>query len=209
MVGLVIVLCLSVLTIVGWIQIITKAGYSPWWVLVPLSLPVLWLISTFLLYSDFNGLGTYGAYNLGPGGGGRRRRSRSFSFFLDVIFNFIMFLAVRLLRLAGHASGAVETHAEHRCGRSADRRAAFPGPGSGPGQAPGAVAGAAPPTPFPATESGPGAQAPGWYQSGALGAGEQSYPDGSAWTARRRWSRGGLDGSPHGARRRRARALPV
>jgi hypothetical protein len=30
-------------------------------------------------------------------------------------------------------------------------------------------------------------QPPGWQRSGAVGAGEQSYWDGSAWTARRRW----------------------
>ena len=50
MIGLVITLCLIVLAIVGYIQIITKAGYSPWWILLPLSIPVLWLIAVFTTF---------------------------------------------------------------------------------------------------------------------------------------------------------------
>ena len=59
-------------------------------------------------------------------------------------------------------------------------------PRSGSGPAAGAMAVAPTATATPNVEG----QAPGWYKSGTVGAGEQSYWDGSAWAARRRWSGG-------------------
>jgi hypothetical protein len=174
MVGIIIFILLTILTTVGWIQIITKAGYSPWWVLVPLSLPVLWLISTFLLYSDFNGLGTYGAYNLGPVEAGET--TLAVFIFLDVIFNFIMFLVfafsdwpVMQAARSGRAYGG---------GTFGSRKSASGIPAQFAAPLPIVTE-----APLPNLEGQP----PGWHRSGAVGAGEQSYWDGSAWTARRKW----------------------
>jgi hypothetical protein len=174
MVGIIIFIILTIVTIVGWIQIITKAGYSPWWVLVPLSIPVLWLISAFLLYSDLNGIGTYGAYNLGALESGEK--TIGIFIVLDGIFNFVMFLVfafsdwpVMQAARSGRAYG----------GATFGSRKVASGPA-------GQIAAPLPivtETPLPNLEG----QTPGWHRSGAVGAGEQSYWDGSAWTARRKW----------------------
>jgi hypothetical protein len=186
MIGLVIVLCLFVLIIVGWIQIITKAGYSPWWILVPLSLPVLWVITISILFSGFSGAGTYGFFDVQGVADGASIMGKVT--LVDLIANYAFFLIFAFSDWP--VMQAARSRHTPRTGGGDPQPRRVPGPGSGPGQASGAGAGATSPTPSPATESGPGAQAPGWYQSGALGAGEQSYWDGSAWTARRRWSRG-------------------
>ena len=62
--------------------------------------------------------------------------------------------------------------------------------------------GVGPPPPVPVATGTPTApeqhegQAPGWYRTGALGAGEQSYWDGQTWTARRIWNRGAWKALP-------------
>src|ERR1700679_2140570 len=58
---------LTVLFIAAWVQIVTKAGYSGWWVLVPLSAGAFWLAAIAVGVSSFiNSLqsgGVFGSNN--------------------------------------------------------------------------------------------------------------------------------------------------
>jgi hypothetical protein len=183
MIGLVITLFLIVLAIVGSMQVVTKAGYSPWWILLPLSLPVLWLIAVLMAFNSLSGVGTYGFFDLQ--GITAEAKVLSVIAFLDVLANFVMFLVFAFSDWP--VMQAARSRHTPRTGGGAPRSPRqFPGPGSGP-------ASAAMPTPAPGappTSPHAGSQAPGWYKSGAVGAGEQSYWDGAAWTAQRRWSDG-------------------
>lgn len=175
MISLIIGLALFVVYFVGLVQIITKAGFSPWWVLVPLSLPILWFIEIAIVYNGFGDLGTYGAVDVqafADGGAGVGAL-----IFLDVILNFVMFLVFAfsewpVMRAARTGSGA-------RGGGYVSNR-----PSYDPRSNPGAAYAGAPPNAGSPDMTG---QPPGWHRSGAVGAGEQSYWDGTAWTARRRW----------------------
>jgi hypothetical protein len=181
MIGLVITLCLIVLAIVGYIQIITKAGYSPWWILLPLSIPVLWLIAVFTTFSGISEVGTYGFFNLQ--GIATEAKVWSVVAFLDVLANFAMFLVFAFSDWP--VMQAARSRHTPRSGGAPGSPLRFPGPGGVSGPVAGAMAMAAA-APTSALEG----QAPGWYKSGPVGAGEQSYWDGSAWTASRRWSGG-------------------
>lgn len=176
MVGIIIFVILTILTTVGWIQIITKAGYSPWWVLLPLSIPVLWLISTYLLFDAFSGIGTYSAFNLQTMADGEE--TIAVFIFIDVILNFIMFLVFAFSDWP--VMQAARSGRSYPSGPSGIRGRGSPGPRPG-------LAGG--PAPIVTGQSRPNleGQSPGWHRSGPMGAGEQSYWDGSAWTARRRW----------------------
>ena len=92
MAALIIALILFVLTIVCYIQIITKAGYSPWWILLPLSLPVLWLIATADAFHGFSsGLGTFGVFD--PQGIADQEKALGWLILLDIIANYVMLVA--------------------------------------------------------------------------------------------------------------------
>ena len=92
MAGLIIVLILFVLTIVSYIQIITKAGYSPWWILLPLSLPVLWLIATADVFHGFSGgFGTFTLFD--PQGIADQEKALGWLILLDIVANYAMLLA--------------------------------------------------------------------------------------------------------------------
>ena len=183
MFGLVITLCLIVLAIVGYIQIITKAGYSPWWILLPLSIPVLWLIAVFTTFSGISGVGTYGFFNVQ--GIATQAKIWSVISFLDLLANFAMFLVFAFSDWPV-MQAARSRHAPRTGGGGHGLPQRFSGPGPVSGPAAGAMAVAPTATATPNVEG----QAPGWYKSGTVGAGEQSYWDGSAWAARRRWSGG-------------------
>ncbi len=177
MISLIIGLALFIVYFVGLVQIITKAGFSPWWVLVPLSLPILWFIEIVIVYNGFGNLGTYGAINVqtfadeGAGVAGL--------IFLDVIFNFVMFLVFAFSEWP--VTRTARTGPGSRGGGYASSRPSYD-PRSGPGV--GAPYGAVAPSAVPPDMTG---QPPAWQRTGAVGAGEQSYWDGTAWTARRRW----------------------
>jgi hypothetical protein len=176
-ISLIIGLALFIVYFVGLVQIITKAGFSPWWVLVPLSLPILWFIEIGIVFNGFGNLGTYGAVNVqafadeGAGVAGL--------IFLDIVFNFVMFLVFAFSEWP--VMQAARNGYRSRGGGSAPGRPSYD-PRTGPGG--GVPYGAVAPSTTPSDMTG---QPPGWQRSGAVGAGEQSYWDGSAWTARRRW----------------------
>jgi hypothetical protein len=170
MISLVIGVLLMVLTIVAYIQIITKAGYSPWWILLPLSLPVLWIISIAITFSGFSNVGTYGFFNVQ--GVADEAVVLGVVTFLDVIANFA------LLLVFAFSDWPVLQAARSRH---------MPRSGGGGPRLPQRPPGSPPPATAAPDLAG---QPPGWHKSGAVGSGEQSYWDGSAWSARRRWSGG-------------------
>ncbi|HEX3333445.1 MAG TPA: hypothetical protein VHS57_03840 [Acidimicrobiales bacterium] len=190
MLSLIIGLILFALFFVGWIQIITKAGYSAWWIVVPLSLPILWLITITVAFNGINNsLGNYGAFNF-----------QAFQTeaevlggltLVDLILNFALFLVFAfsewpVIREARTGSGP-------RGGGYGWRGPSY-GPGAVPGPRPGPPVGFGVAAGFPVAAPPPDAHAPGlepgWHRSGSVGSGEQSYWDGSAWSARRRWTNG-------------------
>ena len=173
-------LIVLVLTIVAMIQIITKAGYSPWWILLPLSLPVLWIITWAVLFNDYSTpivTGAFGGFTLfGLSSSGTVQTLVDLTE-VDVLLNWLMFLV-----FAFSAWPAVQA-ARGRMPVSP------PGGGRGGGFQPAVPGAPGPGGVAPSARQMPPAEghAPGWYVSGPVGAGEQSYWDGAAWTARRKW----------------------
>ncbi len=180
MLAIIIFLILSAVTIVGGIQIITKAGYSPWWILLPLSIPLLWLINIALVFNDFSGVGSYGAFNLQTFAD--QEQTMGIFIFLDLVVNFVMFLV-----FAFSEWPVVQAARSRGSGRNGGTQFGSRGPGpyrAGPAGSAAATA-SAPAPPLPELAG----QAPGWHTTGPVGAGEQSYWDGTGWSARRRWQK--------------------
>jgi hypothetical protein len=161
-----------VLTLVAWVKIITKAGYSGWWLLVPVSAGVLWLAAIAIgvgsLITSLRSAGSVTSENgialpgrldsTGLGVAGVLAIIAAIlwvvSWILFFVFAFSDWPALgRPVR--GPASPG---------GRSGDPLPFFPSPGPG--------------------------TAPGWYQVGAA-TNDQAYWDGHGWTARKRWEGAG------------------
>jgi hypothetical protein len=213
-VGLVIALAIFAVVIVAYIQIITKAGYSPWWILLPLAMPVMYFVTFAVLVHDslHQPFGTSGVTTL----------TNDFGFlgtidFLVALANFVMFLVfafsewpvMREARSRRPPAGGMTFAPPRPAGPGAQTAFAAPLPApdfaAPPPSARPAPAGTAAAGPVPPPPSGPSAAPPaqpgetaaGWYRSGALGKGEQSYWDGQTWTARRIWNRGAWKALPH------------
>jgi hypothetical protein len=184
-VGLLVGIAVFVTTIVGMVRIVTNCGYSGWWVLAYFAPPIIGYIVGLIFLASVSLSGGSGRHVLGLAVG---------VFVIEAIavlaswFIFIRFaFADWPLLQQARAKTSSRTPSMHRGG----------GPGGGQ---PGFYPGAPPPpprTPTPTTTAtagpfsgSPATQAaaePGWYPSGRVGSGEQSYWDGSAWTARRIW----------------------
>jgi hypothetical protein len=181
MVGAVLVLAIVVVSIVGWTQIIKKAGYSPAWILVPLSLPALMVITLIVTFSNVsNSVGTYNVSTFQNSAGDAE--VLGWLILLDCLVNFVMFCVFAF------SEWPTTRGTRGYPGSGAGGR----GPGGGLG-GPGGDRRRSPSYAFtsevammppPPDFSG---QPPGWYKSGPTGAGEQSYWDGQAVTARRQW----------------------
>ena len=217
-VSLMIAIAIFAVIIVAYVQIITKAGYSPWWILLPLAMPVMYIVTFAVLANDTFGsaFGTSSVTTL----------TNDFQFLgtIDLlvgIANLVMFLVFAF------SEWPVMREARTRRpppGGMSFMPPTFGGPG-GPGgpatvvataptfQAPAPMAprvgGAAPPAHAPPPHAPPAPAPPpaapteqsgetptGWYRTGVLGAGEQSYWDGQTWTARRIWNRGAWKALP-------------
>jgi hypothetical protein len=160
-----------VLSPFAFFQIITKAGYSGWWTFVPYAPWIVAILGAGVfrtvdtqhsIGTTFDDLGLWFVLTL-----------------LTFIFVTIMFFVF--------AFSAWPSLQQGRPRPGLPPGAPFGGPGQpswstmpAPG-APAAAGVAAPPAP---------ARAPGWQPTGAVGAGEQTYWDGRAWTARRHWKNG-------------------
>jgi hypothetical protein len=167
-VGLLIYAAVWVVTVLAIGRVILKAGFSLWWVLAPLALPVLTYATISAVHKrtgtamgalDFNTLrGSALAFLAADGA--------------SLVVLWLLFLAFALADWPAQR--------------------AFGG---------GAARSSAPPTSWSRAASVDRAewlaharalpnvqgQPPGWFASGTMGSGEQSYWDGSAWTARRAW----------------------
>jgi len=164
--GFLLVLCFWLLLMVAEWSIITKAGYSGWWISAPLSLIVLW-VTAFLVAR--HALLTMRTINLNA----ELDASAALGVLivLDGILNFVLFLVF-----------AFSDWPVLRTGPARPRYSEPPG-APGPGGTP-----PAPPPPMTG-------KAPGWYQVGATN-NDQAYWDGTTWTARRHWAGAGWSDVP-------------
>ncbi len=162
-------LAVSIVSIVASVTIVTKAGYSGWWILTQfVPAIVAWVLSIVVINVVVNS--------------GQPTLGKLFGADLIVIVIYFAAFIVQWAFFIAFAFSDWPALQVNRLGpgRRGPRSGSFGPSGPGPvGGAPGANA--APP---PVLLEG---QPPGWYRSGALGAGEQSYWDGTIWTARRRW----------------------
>jgi len=181
MVGIILFLVLSVVTVVGAIQIITKAGYSPWWILLPLSLPVLWIVDIAIAFSGLSSaIGTYGAFDLQTIVTEAKVMSTLTA--LDILANYAMFAVfafsdwpVMQAARARHTPGP-----NPYLGGPAPGPPGRPSPATGVAPPPAVSAGGAPPPTATATAARPR----GWQRvDESL---DEQYWDGRTWTARRR-----------------------
>ena len=125
-VSLVIAIAVFAVIIVAYVQIITKAGYSPWWILLPLAMPVMCIVTFAVLANDSFGqaFGSSSVTTLTndfqfprhdrPLGGDRQLRHVP---------------GVRLLGVAGDARGPLPTAPDGRddLRATAGRRSRWPG----------------------------------------------------------------------------------
>jgi hypothetical protein len=168
---------MGILTIVATVQIIVKAGYSGWWILVPLGAPVVAFIVTVVVAASTQDLGS------------RSVNSVFDALAVGVVIDFLIYAAVWacFMKFAFSDWPALQTARARQAppanpymgGQGSYRPPGLPGPAAGP------FPGMAPPQPAPA-----GSQPPGWYRIGSVGAGEQGYWDGQSWTAHRKWANG-------------------
>jgi hypothetical protein len=152
-------------------QIITKAGYSGWWTFVPYS---PWIIA-------FLGAGIFRTVDTNRSIGTTLDQlglwtvltflSGMFVMIMFFIFAFSAWPSLQQPRSLGVPSGFSPG------GNRQPSWIPAPPPASGP-----AVA--------TATQEPSPSQPSGWYRTGGVGAGEQGYWDGQAWTARRQWRNG-------------------
>jgi hypothetical protein len=168
-------------TIVAMVQIIVKAGYSGWWILVPLGAPVVAFIVTIIL--------AVGTQDLGS----RSVNSVFDALAVGVVIDFLTYAVVWACFMkfafadwpalqAARARRAPPTN-PYAGGPGSYRPPGLPAPAAGP------LPGVAPPPP-PSPPESPASQPSGWYRTGPVGGGEQGYWDGQAWTARRKWTNG-------------------
>ena len=160
-----------VLTFVTWAKIVTKAGYSGRWILLPVSTVVLGLTSETLGVDSLTGLiRSPFEFNAAEYDAAHVLLKIAFalviaSWILFVLFGFSDWPALHGFRPRAHPSAGDE--------------GAPPPPSPDP---------TSPPPP-------PRAQNPGWYQVGATN-NDQGYWDGQSWTARRRWEGAGWTDVP-------------
>jgi hypothetical protein len=166
-----------VLTFVTWAKIISKAGRSSWWILLPISAVVLWIMSQMLGVDSLTGLirspfgfnaAEYDAANV------LHKIALALviaSWILFVLFGFSDWPALHGFRPRAHPSAG-------------DEGAPLP-PSPDPTS----------PSPDPTSPPPPRAQNPGWYQVGATN-NDQGFWDGQDWTARRRWEGAGWTDVP-------------
>ncbi len=160
-----------VLSPFAFFQVITKAGYSGWWTFVPYSPWIVGIVGAFVtsavdsnqsIGTTVNHLLLWDVLMFLTG------------FFVMIMFFVFAFSAWPSLQQRRPSQGVPGGPA--RGGPLQPSWINTPAPGAS------GSAGFAP-APQPA-------QSIGWHRSGAVGAGEQAYWDGHAWTARRQWTNG-------------------
>lgn len=174
---------LTVLTIVGMVRIVTNCGYSGWWVLAYFSPPIVGYLLGITLVATVSATGSGSSHFLGV----------AFGYFIIMILSFLVsqliflrfaFADWPLLQQARARQTSGAGFSPYGSGRGRFGNPTAPGSGAPPAWGP--LPGQPPADTMPPPTVPEGAE-PGWYRSGPIGAGEQSYWDGTAWTARRRW----------------------
>jgi len=159
-----------VLTLVTTVKIITKAGYSGWWIMVPVSAVILSFASViFGVNSLVNVIRSHPV----PGTTFRINTTGFDVAGVVGIMALILFVASWILFVVFGFSDWPALGRQPKSFSVADRLTVASGP-----------------TPGPRDMAPPKIQDRGWYQSGSTN-NDQAYWDGQAWTARRRWDGAG------------------
>jgi hypothetical protein len=156
-------------------RVITRAGFSAWWVVVPLAVPVV----TYITLAQVHAHTRVGALSYNALVHSHRSlviadaACAALVLVMLVVFALVDWPALRAVPAA--APAAVGTTSRARPGSSRPSRPTT------------SVADSVPPARRIRALPDVSGEPAGWYASGALGSGEQSYWDGAAWTARRVW----------------------
>jgi hypothetical protein len=164
------VTAVGVVSIVAGVTIIQKAGYSGWYILTQFVPPLVgWLVALIVVKAVLS-TGTPSVDKL---------------FGADLVAVVIMFASL-LVSWGFFVAFAFSDWPSLQV-RRAGPGGRGPGPGSSGPFGPRPVSGGAPAATVAHSPAPPEGRPPGWHRTGPIGVGEQSYWDGSAWTARRRW----------------------
>jgi hypothetical protein len=156
-------------------RVITRAGFSAWWVVVPLAVPVV----TYVTLAQVHAHTRVGALSYNALVHSHRSlviadaACAALVLVVLVVFALVDWPALRAVPAA--APAAVGTTSRARAGSSRQSRPTT------------TAADSVPPARRIRALPNVNGEPAGWYASGALGSGEQSYWDGAAWTARRVW----------------------
>ncbi len=162
---------LAVLNLVATVKIITKAGYSGWWILVPMS-PIVMYIITFAVFiykvrtSLTGGVSSFNTTSIAG------------LWVLDAVCGLLAWV---FFLVFAFAEWPIQRKA--RTQQSQTQQAGYPVPFGTRQQAVRGSAGIRADEAFPPASQG---REPGWYSVGGS-VSEQAYWDGEAWTTRRRW----------------------
>jgi hypothetical protein len=156
-------------------RVITRAGFSAWWVVLPAAVPVV----TYVTLAQVHAHTRVGALSYNALVHSHRAlviadaACAALVLVMLVVFALVDWPALRAVPAAAPATAGSVTRA-----RSGSSRSSHPAASS---------AGSLPPARRIRALPDVSGEPAGWYASGALGSGEQSYWDGAAWTARRVW----------------------
>jgi hypothetical protein len=173
-------------------RIAMKAGYSPWWAVVPAAVAAV----SFATLATVHGHARFGALSLHTVVHSARALAIADAACLGVtVLLLVVFavsdwpvLAVRApAAVAATATAAASTTTPGTTSSTATSKAHRRRRASARAQAQAAAAAAVPARMRIRALPDVAGQPAGWFASGALGSGEQSYWDGTQWTARRCW----------------------
>jgi hypothetical protein len=111
----------AVITLIAMVTIITKAGYSGAWILLPLSLVILWII---LIADTFHTVTSFSSF------GFQTAKALVIIYFLDVILNWVFFLVFAFSDWPALQAGTRPTYSD--AGGGPQRQVHVPPPPSRP-----------------------------------------------------------------------------
>jgi hypothetical protein len=165
-----------VLSPFAFFQVITKAGYSGWWTFVPYAPWIVGLVGAFTTSAFVNHQSLNSTLNQDLLWDVLEFLTAFFVMVMFFVFAFSAWPSLRQRRPSGQA----------HYGSPGGARPMQPSWISMPATDAQVPAAAVAVPAAPAAQEQP----PGWHRIGAMGAGEQGYWDGQAWTARRQWKNG-------------------
>ena len=169
------VVCVVVIVAVG--RIAMKAGYSPWWALVPAVAAAVSYATLAVVHSHAR----FGSLSLHTVVHSARALVITDAACLGVTVVLLVAFAVSEWPALAAPAAAPAAEGSTTAMSKAHRR------GRASGRTPAAAASDVPARMRIRALPDVTGQPAGWFASGALGSGEQSYWDGTKWTARRYW----------------------